>query len=511
MSKQETPPVFGSGMGRTLTAVLAVFAVWAGASWLFWIGYVGADDIFYARYAHLLHRPPFIWWEFRMPLIMAVRASFTLCGPNEMAACIPNLTASLLLMASTAWIAGWPRRLTWQSNLTMILASMLPLDLAFRSSPSATYFANALCGVGTAFWLRGGRPMQYLGSAVFAIAFASHEIMMFYIGIFCGLALLFDWKRFIQPVLALGALVTLTFVAEGIAYQNLLGDPLARYRVASSGAGVSIAGADSDAGISGLRFYLWPIEIVLASKHFAGSLLLFFSAGLLAWRKFSQDQRLLFLTVAFTWAWLGWGTMIPWAYKPFFRQFHYLPSILLGLNTLMPASVFLVFRPLVARWILIMMVCLYFLASAAGGRWGENFEASRALLEYANSHSSTNFVTDVSTMNQMYAIRGFTLPPNVICLNGPAVRQHLLLNKEPASQSQFAFKQTQPAAILYNMEGPWLYPFEVEFLEYIKEHPGRHETVLPMRRKWLFQYIPGLKDRPVSIRNLGAEAIYLNP
>lgn len=509
--QSETPPQYETGVKNLWVALLCILAIWAMSTWLFWIGYVGVDDIFYARYAHFLHRPPMVWWEFRIPFILVQLACFSIFGTTELAAAMPTLAASLALVACTGWMIGWPRKLTWETNLTMVLAAVLPLDLAFRSWPSATYFAGALCGVGTAFWLRGNGRLMYIGSAIFAFAFAAHESMVFYIAIFCGLCLLSDWKRFLKPMLLLGVLVAINFAAEAGAYQKLLGHPFARYQMSSSGAAKSVAGYDADTGISGLRFYTWPIEILFASKHFAGSLLLLLVGGAMAWRKLSRDQKLLFLTVAGTWVWIGWGTLVPWTYQPFFRQFHYFSPILLGLNTLMPAVVFLVLRPLAARCLLIGMVGIYFLAAGSGGRWGEAFESSRALLVYADKHPTTTFLTDVSTMNHMYAIRGFTLPTNVICLNGPAVAKHLLLNKEPVGTPVFAFANAVPQAILFNTEGPSLFAYEEEFTRFVEEHPGEHETVLPVQRKWLFAHIPGISNRPLAIRNLGAEVIHFKP
>lgn len=351
--------------------------------------------------------------------------------------------------------------------------------------------------------------MQYVGSFFFAIAFGSHETMVFYIGIFCGLSLLWDWKRFIKPAVMVGGLVALSLTAEAVAYQNLLGNPLARFKVASGGAAISAPGVDLDMHLSGFRFYSWPVEMLVTSKHFAGSLLLLFLSAAMAWRHFGPQQKLIFLTVLVTWAWLGWGTMVPWTYRPFFRQFHYYGPLLLGINTLLPAAVFLAFRPTAARLILMALGCTYFVAATSGGRWGQNFDASRALLDYASNHPGTTFLTDVSTMNQMYTMSGFSVPPNVICKNGPAVQQHLMLNKEPVGTPKFVFKEVEPQAILVNLEGPSLFAFDEEFVHFTREHPGSHEIIQPMRRKWLIAQIPGLQERPLATLSLGAEVIHL--
>ncbi len=497
--------------GQRIFAILSVLGLWFGITWLFWVGYVGVDDLFYSKYAYMLHRPPMIWWEFRMPFILALRSSYALFGASEVAAAVPNLIASFGLFLATAWVIGWPRKLTWETNLTMILAAMMPLDVSFRSWPGATFFAGSLCGIATACWLRGNHKMVYLGSALFALAFNTHETTVFYISIFCGLSLLQDWKRFFKPALFVGLFVAINLCAEGFAYQHLLGDPLARHKIASGGATSTVAGFDADVRIGGLRFYLWPLEILATSKHFAGSLLLLFISGAIAWRKLERNQKLLLFTVFCIWAWMGWGTMVPWMYKPFFRQFHYYGPLLLGINTLLPATVFLAFPPRAARLILCTMVGFYFVAASVGGRWGQNFDASRALLEYADRNPSVIFLTDVSTMNQMYTMKGFKLPSNVVCKNSEDVNRHLLVNKEPEGVAKFSFQEVEPQAILVNTEGPSLFAYDEAFAQYVRNHPGRHEVVLPARRKWLIALIPGFANRPEATLSLGAEVIYPTP
>ena len=73
---------------------------------------------------------------------------------------------------------------------------------------------------------------------------------------------------------------------------------------------------------------------------------------------------------------------------------------------------------------------------------------SRQLLQDAAERPSERFVTDVATINQMYTLLGFRLPANVVCLNGPAVERHLLLNKEPLGTPRFTFSEGRLDAIL---------------------------------------------------------------
>ena len=115
--------------------VSVALLTWLGATTIAWVGYAGADDQFYARFAYLFHRPPINWWEFRIPAILAMRASMFVFGPSEFAAAFPCLVASATIAGAVAWFVGWPRRMTWESQTTMMLVAVLPIDVAFRSTP----------------------------------------------------------------------------------------------------------------------------------------------------------------------------------------------------------------------------------------------------------------------------------------------------------------------------------------------------------------------------------------
>ena len=115
--------------------IAITLALWLGTTWVFWVGYGGCDDLFYAHYAFRFDRPPISWWEFRIPVILAIRTSFLAFGPSEIAASLPNLLASLAILASVAWFVDWPRRLNWQTQASVILACVIPLEAGDRSIP----------------------------------------------------------------------------------------------------------------------------------------------------------------------------------------------------------------------------------------------------------------------------------------------------------------------------------------------------------------------------------------
>ena len=75
-------------------------------------------------------------------------------------------------------------------------------------------------------------------------------------------------------------------------------------------------------------------------------------------------------------------------------------------------------------------------------------------------------MTNVSTMNCMYALGGFQLPQNVVCVNGPAVEKHLLVNKEPPGTRRFHFPETAADGALVDLDVPD--SAEEEFVRYLR-------------------------------------------
>ena len=167
-------------------------------------------------------------------MILAIRASFLAFGPSEIAACLPNLLASLAILASVAWFVDWPRRLNWQTQASVILACVIPLEAGGRSVPgNASHLAAGFLAVGTVCMLKGVGRTRYLGAPLLAIGFLTHEVSFFCVAMICLVALAFDWRRFWGPVLACVAVSGCAFLAECLAYRVLLGDPLARFRMAA--------------------------------------------------------------------------------------------------------------------------------------------------------------------------------------------------------------------------------------------------------------------------------------
>ncbi len=490
-----------------------VASLWLATTYVFWVGYTGDDDLFYARYAYLFHRPPINWWEFRLPAILAIRASFAAFGPSELAATFPMLLSSLVVLACVAWQVDWLRRPGWEPTLAVLVACTLPLDVGFRSVPLAGFMAAGLLAAGTVCILRGNRKLPFVGATLLAFGFLTHEASVFYVAILCFTLLAFGPKRFWKPVACCVALSGALLGIEAAAYYLLTGPGLSRFTTAAAAASDAnlSAGIDPLARLSGYSFFLWPLQTLVFSKSFGLDLLVLVIAGILAWRRLERDFQVLFCTTLALYVCLGYGTQLPWSYTPFWRQFHYYFPLTLGIASVLPFAVRHAAgdRVRIARGIVLLLVLIHVLCLAAGGRWGQNFEVSRQLLQYAAERPSERFVTDVATMNHMYTLLGFRLPANVVCLNGPAVERHLLLNKEPLGTPRFTFSEGRLDAILVNLEGAHDQPFETEFSALLNPEEDRI-VVAPVRHRLLFWPILIFTEpRPYMIRSLGGAVVRL--
>ena len=498
-------------MSKRQLAVIVTAVVWLAVTVLFWVGYTGEDDLMYARYAYLLHRPPMVWWEFRMPAILAIRGSFLLFGPTEFAAALPSLLASLAILASVAWFVDWPRTLTWQTQGAMLVAAVIPIDVGFRSYPSANQIAAGLLAAGTVCLIKGGRATKIVGGIVLASAFMTHEVSVFYIGLLCVVCLAFDARTYLRPI-AWCAVTALLFVAaEALLYQYLLGDPLARFKVSAGTTANMPVGADPDVGISGMAFYLWPLRNIVFAKHFGIDWLLLTVCGALAWPRFDRPQRILFVSSVAVFFWLGYGTQVPWAYKPLYREYHYYNPLTLGIAALLPFAIGYAFerRARVAVALIGLVLGIHVASLAMSGRWGAPVDVARDLLAYAKRHGDQTFITDVNTMNQMYVLGGFQLPANVICLNGPSVERHLLLNKEPVGTPRYRFPVRPVTGVLINREQRYLRGLEGEFSRYVAAHGAHATTIVDVRYRLPAPLARLVGPRAMMIRSAGGELVTL--
>src|SRR5262249_30589013 len=126
------------------------------------------------------------------------------------------------------------------------------------------------------------------------------------------------------------------FFGECAAYQVLLDDPLARFRVAAATTTKMPVAYDPDTEIGGVAFFLWPLRNLLFCKQFGFDLIALLLCGWVASKYLSMRQRILFSAVFLLWLWLGSGSQVPWAYKPLYRQLQYYKPLDLAVSVLLP-------------------------------------------------------------------------------------------------------------------------------------------------------------------------------
>lgn len=496
-----------------LVSSTAILLAWLGSTCLAWVGYAGDDDLFYARYGFLLHRPPINWWEFRSPAVLAIHVSFSLFGPSELAAALPTLLSSLVILAAVAWVTDWYRRPSWEASLALGLAATFPLDAVFRSVPGAGLFASGFLGLGAACLVNGKGGVPFVGSLLLAFGFLAHEASVYYVAILCSVLLLVAAERTWRAVVLCVCLSLLLSCAEGLAYSVALGDFLARFRTAAGTTSQVEVGVDPAAHLEGPAFFLWPLQNLLISKQWGFDLVLLLVSGTLAWRRLATDKKVLLVSTLGVYVWLGYGTQVPWAYKPFYRQFHYYFPLTVGVAAVLPFALRGACRDArVGKGIGLAAICTHILCLAAGGRWGQNVDVSRALMNHAAQHPGDVFLTDVATMNHMYVLGGFRLPRNVVCLNSAETRSTLLVNREPAGTPRISFPVQPVDGILINLEHASQRELDGQFLGAVAANPGAHQRVAEVRYRPLFAPLIGpLTPRPFMLRSLGGEVIRLNP
>jgi hypothetical protein len=111
-------------------------------------------------------------------------------------------------------------------------------------------------------------------------------------------------------------------------------------------------------------------------------------------------------------------------------------------------------------------------------------------------------------MNHMYALSGFRLPENVVCVNGPAVERHLRLNKEPPGARRFRFPEPSVDAVLVNLEKLKRSGVEAEFVRYLNEHQGKHTRIASVRYRVACRpLLAFMEPRDFMVKSLGGEVV----
>jgi hypothetical protein len=231
--------------------------------------------------------------------------------------------------------------------------------------------------------------------------------------------------------------------------------------------------------------------------------------GAALWRRLERWERVLLLAALLYFLWLGYGTQVPWAYRPRTRHFHYFIVLALPVGALLVPLIARFCKRYAAVALVGLVVASHALGLAAGGRWGRNVEVARALLAHARAHPAGTFLTDVATLNEMYALNAFRMPANVVCVADERAARHLLVNAG-VPRERWQLRRAEVDAALVNHERvdrPPDAPFRA-FMEVAQK--GRVEWRQTTAVKAVFRPVARLVGtRGFMIANAGGEVVAL--
>jgi hypothetical protein len=401
------------GITEPGVAVPLLVGAWLLLRVVFFEGLWGYDDLYHVHFA-MRPRVPIDVWEGRLFYNALLIAAYRLFGAAEWALALPTMLSSLGFVLVTWWAA---RRLAGDAAglLAGLLAATCAQDVAMATDPIAAAQENAFAAAGTALALTG-RPR--LAGAAFGAAIASHLTAAFYFGPFLLAFAAFGDRRRIPALLgaAIGTYVLLDPLPEWI----LSGDPLHYLHLVQS---THLEHQPYTlppflpSGAWNPAWFWWPPATFLFSKAFGLLLSLPVGFALLRWRRIERVDRLLVVLILGGWAWINWGTQLPYAYQPLNHQVRYWYPLAMPACVLAARMVRHVRRRRAWAAVLLAPGPLLLLAS---GSWGQNVEISRELMAYAQAHPERAFATDAYTYDEMLILSDLAPPPNVTVLPGDA-------------------------------------------------------------------------------------------
>ncbi len=450
-------------------AVIAVCAsLWLAARLAFFIGFEGSDDLFHVRFAAAWDRPPIDQWESRLAVNALLRLSMALLGPTETAAVLPSMLSSAALTGVVLW---WCRRhaMLWQAWWAGLLAALLPVEILVATTITASPLTDALLACGTAALLAasGSRTGRITAACCLGLAPVVHPMAMFYLAALGTAVLVVAPRRYGRTLALVAAAAVLCMAVELGVWAFLYGDASLKARI--------VARIINSSSVIPERTLTpekaaWALQHLLVSKGFGLAAAAALAGGLLCWRRLGPPLRVLAVTALLYWCWVGFGSYLPWSYRPITPTVRYLHPLVFPVCLLFAATVTdLIRRPAAARaaGVAVLVSCLA--ASLASGSWGQNVEISRELLACAQRHPELRFVTDLYTINEMYVLNGLRTPANmqvtrhalrrrrmdsgVACVpaQGPWPADAILVNplnlaRSPAEEQEF---RARAGAVLY--------------------------------------------------------------
>ncbi len=286
---------------------LLLFLWWAALRAVFFTGFVGSDDFFHLRYAIQWDAPPASHWEARLAFNAILRILIRVLGYHEWACALPSLAGSLLLVTAAirgAYLAGGRRT----AILARWIAASMPLDVILSTVPIASPLSSGIAG-----WffveLLGGRWI--LAALIGGMAAVIHPVNVHFV-LVAAVVGAFVEKQ-IRPLAAAALAVCAYFLLDFGINALSWGDPFYSLRILSRW-----HDPDPSYRTWSAPWFLYPFRSFVFSKEFGVTAVLACCAPFLrpAGRKWTLTCA---ATVAAFWLWVGFGSVKPAEYEPFWR------------------------------------------------------------------------------------------------------------------------------------------------------------------------------------------------
>lgn len=396
-----------------------VLGAWLLFRALFFEGMWGYDDLYHVNFA-LDPQVPRDVWEGRLIFNGLLIAADRILGSNEVVWAFPALLGSLMLLGS-AFFGGRALAGSAGGLLAGLLVAALPEDVTLSTDPVSNPLAGGFSAIGTALLLLGAedRRRRLLSGVFFGLGVTTHLTLAFYF----GPVLLAYWltrpdkRSGLRSTIEIGLVAVATYlVVDGTLFGLLTGDPLFRRTLVLTthlhDQPYNINPRHADGSLNA-AWFLWSIYAFVATKGFGFVVGLPLIAAVWLRGRLTDTEKLLMWMLFAGWFYLNFGTQHPFGWAPLDRQTRYWHP--LALPAVLAAAV--VFRALAtpklrAAWALLMLAPLP-LGLLGTGQWGQNYEISMELLDYAEARPDQRFVTDVYTFEEMFVGRARQTPANV--------------------------------------------------------------------------------------------------
>ncbi|MCH7703998.1 MAG: hypothetical protein IIB61_02710 [Planctomycetes bacterium] len=498
-------PVAGTRTAWIMVA-MGCAIVWLIVRAIFFLGIAGSDDMYYMRFAAEWDRSPLTHWEARLVGNGLTALSISALGRSELAATLPSLLASGVILAC---VLIWCRlrgslRYAWWAGL---FTAVVPLDVELGTSISPHTIMAALMVVGTLayLWPTNTTAARWVAAVCLSLGVVTHFAGVYYVAALAVAGLIVDYRRYLPIVLRTMIVGVALLVADMAVFHFMFGDAFCRFRVCQAETTyiIHMVPRSLDGSFDWERF-LWPIRNLFFSKALGIAIPIILVVAWRNRRRMEPSDRIGVLAFCGFWCWISFGSEVPWKYVPFDRMTRFMHPALFLIAGMFAVGVAGRRRSWMSMVAGATVIATFMLNLLCGGSWGQNAKISRELLAYTRDHPGRRFVTDYHTLNEMYILNGVESVPNVATIDTIPRSRLLDGSAERVPPSEAAHY----GALLIN-------PLNVArtpgFAVFSAEYGGRTVFETEPRYRHICTLLPPLRGLPWAIRKPGARVLAFEP